>query len=158
MQVHVVDINYALFEHTHRHFYPLDLPNMHLFSSDARTHVVKSNNRYDVVFCDIFGPSLAVPPYLLEDDFYREIKNVGTRMLVVNSHAQLAKPLYELLIRHYDHVQSLGGNNAFLVASDVPLRRPLSAEELDDLRSRNIDAARIQELTVFMTSSRVKAC
>jgi spermidine synthase len=155
MQVHVVDINHALFEHTHRHFYPLDLPNMCLFSRDARAHVVNSNNRYDVVFCDIFGPSLAVPPYLLADDFYREIRNAGTRMLVVNSHAHLAKSLYELLTRHFDHVQSIAGNNTFLIASDVPLRRDFSVEEIDSLQSANIDAARIQNCAVYMSSSRV---
>jgi len=154
MRIDVVDINPRLFDHTHRHFFPLDLPNIRLFASDARVHVRSCATRYDIILCDIFGPAFEFPQYLLLDDFYCELRGLGARMVAVNSHNQLAKPLFELLLRQFDYVQSLAGNNAFLIASDAPLRRDFGAQELAGLKRQNIDAALIRECTVFMSSNR----
>lgn len=151
MKVDVVDIKHDLFLCTHAYFNPLDLPNIELFANDARAHILRQNASYDMVFCDLFGPSLTPPPYLLSDEFFQEILATGAKCLVINSNAHLAKSLIELAARYFECIWSLAGNNTFLICSDRLMHRQFLPEEVTELKNINIDVDKIEKQRLLIT-------
>lgn len=154
-EIDIVDLNRELFEVSDRYFFSLQAQNVHLYHADAFAFVVQAAERYDYIACDIWGPSLEVPPFLLTTDFYENIKRIlaDAGVFAINTANHVHKHATEQILNRFKRASSLEGNNTFLIGSDnplVPLQGMADPKILHNLLAINIDVRRITARAIVM--------
>ncbi len=154
----VVDSNRELFDISHKYFFPLNKANFNLISGDAADFVMNSTSRYDLVACDIWGPSLETPVFLTNADFYDSVRarmrEGGT--FAINASAHEHKRLSELLTHRFLSTFSLKGNNTFLISSDQERLEPHWVPETNILSAYNIDVEAISEAAIVLRANALR--
>ncbi len=152
--VDIVDYNRELFEISHKYFFDLEQPGFSLISDDAATFILQSTSTYDLICCDIWGPSLETPTFLRNADFYdavrARLREGGS--FAINISANEHKRVSEMLAHRFLSTISLRGNNAFFISSDQPRIEPHMAPPKDTLATYNIDVEAITNASISIRS------
>ena len=153
--VDVVDSNRELFDISHRYFFPLDKTTYNLISGDASAFVEHSTSSYDLIGCDIWGPSLETPAFLTNTTFYESararLREGGS--FAINAPAHEHKRISEILTHHFLTTLSLKGNNAFLISSDQERLEPRRVPDTNVLSAYNINVDTISEAAIVLRAN-----
>jgi predicted membrane-bound spermidine synthase len=69
-RIDIVEIDPGVVEIAKKYFYFIDEPPIHVHTMDGRVFLLKSNERYDAVFLDIFTSAGAIPFHLTSVEFF----------------------------------------------------------------------------------------
>lgn len=146
-KIDIVDLNIEVFEASHKYFFDLDSDNLSLHHDDAYAFIKRTGEQYDYICCDIFGPSLEVPDYVVSGEFAEAVKTrLGAAgILAFNTHRQLHKSLTESLSGSFKFVFSLPGNNCLLLCTDCWPEFVADEKVIAEYLEKNVDIKAIEQ-------------
>ncbi|NNM91899.1 MAG: hypothetical protein HKL92_01010 [Candidatus Eremiobacteraeota bacterium] len=155
-ELDIVDQCQELFQVSHRFFYSLDHPMVHLIHADAAEFLNATHEKYDLICCDVWGSLLEAPGFLKTGDFYDRVnallRSDGT--FAINAPAIEHKRIAELLVPRFETTVSLKGNNSFFISTDNVCISATQPPRLKNVLDYNIDVQAIESAAIVLRSHR----